>query len=308
MGPLVRVLSYQGDDGTARAGVATIDDGIVDLHSASEGTLPTSLLGVFETPGWRALVDEAVSTGTRVGTMGDLRLLTPMRRPPKLLATAANYQRHIDEGGGKKVDKTRSIPKLFLKPSSAIIGPGDELPLPTVSDQVDWEIELGIVIGTAGFAIPPERALDHVAGYTIVNDVSARTMSWGLEDRDATHPNTGFFDWLSGKWPNGFAPIGPWITTADAVGDPQNLEFSLTLNGEVMQTGSTSEMIFTCQDLIVFASRFMTLEPGDVIATGTGAGCGVSIGRFLAPGDVMEARIEGLGTLTTPVGERIQAQ
>ena len=303
---LVRLLSYQGDDGSARAGAAT-DGGIVDLHSATNGALPTSLLGVFETPEWRSLVDEAVSTGAPVGTTHDLRLLAPMRRPPKLLATAANYQRHIDEGGGKKVDKTRSVPKLFLKPSSAIIGPGDALPLPSISDAIDWEIELGVVIGTAGFAIPPESALDHVAGYTIVNDVSARTMSWGLEDRDETHRNTAFFDWLSGKWPNGFAPIGPWITSADEVGDPQNLDFSLTLNGEVMQTGSTSEMIFTCQDLIVFASRFMTLEPGDVIATGTGAGCGVSIGRFLAPGDVMEARIEGLGMLTTPVGERLQS-
>jgi 2-keto-4-pentenoate hydratase/2-oxohepta-3-ene-1,7-dioic acid hydratase in catechol pathway len=302
---LVRVLSYQGEDGSARAGAA-LDDSVVDLHSATDGALPTSLLGVFETPEWRSLVDDAISTATPVGTTHDLQLLAPMRRPPKLLATASNYQRHIDEGGGKKVDKTRSVPKLFLKPSSAIIGPGDELPLPSVSDTIDWEIELGIVIGATGFAISPERALDHVAGYTIVNDVSARTMAWGLEERDETHRNTGFFDWLNGKWPNGFAPIGPWITSADEVGDPQNLEFSLTLNGEVMQTGSTSEMIFTCRDLIVFASRFMTLEPGDIIATGTGAGCGVSIGRFLVPGDVMEARIEGLGTLTTPVGARLE--
>lgn len=299
---MARIFSYRGSDGIPRSGVFR-DGEVVDLAAATGERLPTSLLGVLETDGWRSMVDSAIDTGPTSGPLADHQLLAPLSRPPKLLATAANYQRHIDEGGGKKVDKTRSVPKLFLKPSSSIIGPDDELRLPTVSDEVDWEIELAVVIGQRGFAISPGEAMNHVAGYTIVNDVSARSMAWGLDDRDETHPNTPFFDWLSGKWADGFAPMGPWITTADDVKDPQDLGFSLTLNGEVMQTGSTSEMIFTCQDLIVFSSRFMTLEPGDVIITGTGAGCGVTIGRFLQAGDVMEARIDSLGTLTTPVGD-----
>lgn len=299
---MVRLVSYAGAEGASRAG-ALRDADVVDLHDASDGALPPSLLAVLETTGWRRLVDRALADGVPVGGLDDLTLLAPMRRPPKILAAAANYQRHIDEGGGKKVDKSRSVPKLFLKPSSAIIGPGAPLTLPSVSDQVDWEIELAIVIGSKGFEIPPDQALDYVAGYTIINDVSARAMSWELIDRDETHRNTAFFDWLQGKWPNGFAPMGPWITTADEIDDPQNLAFSLTLNGELMQTGSTDEMIFTCRDLIAFASRFMTLEPGDVIATGTGAGCGVTIGRFLRSGDVMEAQIESIGSLVTPVDE-----
>lgn len=299
---MTRLVTYHGPHGTARAGVIR-DEQVIDLHDASGGRLPTSLLGVLETDGWEDVVREAADRAEPLAALDDVRLLAPLARPPKLLACAANYQRHIDEGGGEKVDKARSVPKLFLKPSSAIIAPDDELRLPVVSNEVDWEIELAIIIGRRGFAIPAQQALDHVAGYTIVNDVSARTVDWGLEERDV-QDNTGFFDWLNGKWPDGFAPIGPWITTADEIEDPQALEFSLTLNGELMQTGSTSEMIFTCQDLIVFASRFMTLEPGDVIATGTGAGCGVTIGRFLRPGDVMEAQVEGIGVLRTPVGTR----
>lgn len=298
---MARLVSYRAPDGSARAGVVR-DDGIVDLHDASGGDLPATLLEVLETDGWRTSVQAAATGGATTVGLEEASLLAPLARPPKLLACAANYQRHIDEGGGKKVDKARNVPKLFLKPSSAIIGPDDPLPLPTVSHEVDWEIELALVIGTRGFAIPREQALAHVAGYTIVNDVSARTMDWGLEDDDPTHRNAAFFDWLNGKWPDGFAPMGPWIVTADEIPDPQDLRFSLTLNGEEMQTGSTEEMIYTCEDLIVFASRFMTLEPGDVIATGTGAGCGVAIGRFVRDGDVMDAWVEGIGTLRTPVG------
>lgn len=299
---MARLVSYRSSAGEARSGLLRGEE-IVDLAIASSGALPTSLLAVLETAGWERLVASA-SDAQSVGTTGELELLAPMARPPKLLACAANYQRHIDEGGGAKVDKTRIVPKLFLKPSSAIIGPNDAISLPTVTTEADWEIELAVVIGRKGFEIPEDEALEHIAGYMIVNDMSCRSMAWGPGPDGQPKENKEFFDWLNGKWPDGFAPCGPWIATKDEVADPQSLDFSLVLNGELMQTGNTSEMIFTCVELVAFASRFMTLEPGDIIATGTGAGCGFVTGRYLRDGDVMEARIDGLGTQVTPIRSR----
>ena len=300
---MAKLVSYTATDGTTRSGVLR-DQSIIDLATSTQGALPTSLLGVLETEDWRSHVDAALVRGSVVGTIDELRLEAPLARPPKLLACAANYQRHIDEGGGDLVDKTKIVPRLFLKPSSAIIGPNHPITLPTVTAEADWEIELGIVIGRRGFEIPDGQAADHIAGYMIVNDMSCRSMAWGEAPDGSPLENKPFFDWLNGKWPDGFAPCGPWIATADEVPDPQNIDFSLTLNGELMQTGNTSEMIFTCTDLVAFASRFMTLEPGDVIATGTGAGCGFVHGRYLRDGDVMEATIDGLGTQTTAVVKR----
>jgi 2-keto-4-pentenoate hydratase/2-oxohepta-3-ene-1,7-dioic acid hydratase in catechol pathway len=228
-----------------------------------------------------------------------VRLLAPLLRPPKLLALARNYQDHITEGGGAPVDKQRIVPKLFLKPSSAIIGPDEPLCLPTVSHTTDWEVELAVVVGTRCRNVPLDDALSMVFGYTIANDVSARTADWGVERDDDVW--NGFFDWLNGKWPDGFAPLGPYLLTADEVPDPQNLALSLHLNGEQKQHSSTSQMISTVAETIAFASRFMTLEPGDVIETGTPSGVGAATGTYVKSGDVMEARIEKLGTLRTPV-------
>lgn len=299
---MAKLVSYRSAAGEIRSGLLRGEE-IVDLATATSDSLPTSLLAVLETDGWEAHV-AAAGGAPSVGTTAELELVAPMARPPKLLACAANYQRHIDEGGGAKVDKTRIVPKLFLKPSSAIIGPSDAITLPTVSTENDWEIELAVVIGRKGFEIPEERALDHIAGYMIVNDMSCRSMSWGPGPDGQPKENKEFFDWLNGKWPDGFAPCGPWIATKDEVPDPQSLDFSLVLNGELMQTGNTSEMIFTCVELVAFASRFMTLEPGDIIATGTGAGCGFVTGRYLRDGDVMEATIDALGTQVTPIRGR----
>jgi 2-keto-4-pentenoate hydratase/2-oxohepta-3-ene-1,7-dioic acid hydratase in catechol pathway len=133
-----------------------------------------------------------------------------------------------------------------------------------------------------------------------VNDVTARTLDWGLTDREPNDWN-GFFDWLNGKWLDGFAPMGPWLLTADEVPDPGRLDIELRVNGTVRQAGSTAEMIFGVAELVSFASRLMTLEPGDVIATGTPAGVGATTGDRLRPGDVMEGTVSGLGTLVTPV-------
>jgi len=228
-----------------------------------------------------------------------VRLLAPVLRPPKLLALARNYQDHITEGGGQPVDKRRIVPKLFLKPSSAIIGPDEPLCLPTVSHTTDWEVELAVVIGRRCRNVSVDEALTYVFGYTIANDVSARTTDWNVE-RDPDVWNE-FFDWLNGKWPDGFAPLGPYILTADELPDPQHLDLSLHLNGVPKQHSNTREMISTVAETIAFASQFMTLEPGDIIETGTPSGVGATTGTYVQSGDVMEARIEKLGLLRTPV-------
>jgi 2-keto-4-pentenoate hydratase/2-oxohepta-3-ene-1,7-dioic acid hydratase in catechol pathway len=295
----MRIATYSHGNSAPRAGLV-VDDGVIDIQRASDGSLPPSVLELLATPNWHGLLLQDVAGGSIHHRTAEIRLLTPIARPGKILAAAGNYQAHIDEGGGTKVDPTIRTPRIFMKPATSLVGPDDPLVLPSVSEQVDWEMELAIVIGHSGRDIPKSEALDHVAGYTIMNDVSARSMSWGVENREV-HAWDGFFDWLVGKWIDGFAPTGPWIVTADEIPDPQNLQLTFDLNGERWQDASTAGMIFDCADLISFASRIMTLEPGDMIATGTPAGVGVATGRFLRPGDDMVGEISGIGQLRTPV-------
>ena len=283
----MKLVTFQTEGGI-RHGVLDgepADGRVIDLGAGD-------LLALIERGGLPAAHGESRAVQT-------FRLLAPVLRPPKLLALARNYQDHITEGGGQRVDKRRIVPKLFLKPSSAIIGPDEPLCLPTVSNTTDWEVELAVVIGRRCRNVRVEDALAYVFGYTIANDVSARTTDWKVE-RDPDQWNE-FFDWLNGKWPDGFAPLGPFILTADEVPDPQRLDLSLHLNGEQKQHSNTREMISTVAETIAFASRFMTLEPGDIIETGTPSGVGATNGTYVHSGDVMEARIEKLGLLRTPV-------
>jgi 2-keto-4-pentenoate hydratase/2-oxohepta-3-ene-1,7-dioic acid hydratase in catechol pathway len=302
----MRLVTYRSPDRGPRAGALVgeaPDERVVDLADASRGALPSDLLALLDAgPEVLGRAAEVVASpaGERALPAADVTLEAPIRRPPKVLAAAGNYQAHIVEGGLPPVDRTRVVPKLFMKPATSILAPGAPLRLPGVSPTVDWELELGVVIGRRVRDVPAERALEAIAGYCIVNDVSARTMEWGLADREATHWD-GFFDWLNGKWPDGFCPCGPWLVTADEVPDPQALGIELRVNGEVRQQGSTAEMLFGVAELIAFASRFMTLEPGDLIATGTPAGVGDTTRTYLSPGDVMEGRIDRLGVLRTPV-------
>jgi len=229
----------------------------------------------------------------------EVQLLAPVPRPGKFLALAGNYQDHIVEGGGTPVDKTKITPRVFMKPSSSVVGPGVAVPLPKVSDEVDWEIELGIVIGKKVKHISVEDALDAVAGYTIINDISSRTLNIGAHR--TTRPMDDFFDWLNGKWQDAFGPMGPYLLTADEVPDPDNLTIKLWVNDELRQNSNTKHMIFNTREMIAFASDLMTLEPGDVIATGTPSGVGSATGTYLKAGDVMRGEVEGLGVLETPV-------
>ena len=201
----------------------------------------------------------------------------------KFLCIGLNYSDHAAETGADIPEH----PILFFKANSAIVGPNDDVVMPRGSEKTDWEVELGVVIGTTAKYVSKENALDHVAGYCVVNDVSERHFQTQL---------TG--QWTKGKSCDTFGPTGPYLVTRDDVPDPQNLAMSLDVNGKRMQTGNTSTMIFTVAEIIEHLSQLMTLHPGDVITTGTPPGVGMRMNpqQFLKVGDVMELTIEGLGT------------
>ncbi|MET0135402.1 MAG: fumarylacetoacetate hydrolase family protein [Kibdelosporangium sp.] len=284
----MRLVTYERT-GAVRHGRLD-DDQVVELGDGDLGTL----------------VESGLNPGPSKGeySLDDVKLLAPLRRPGKLLAVAANYQDHVTETGADPLDKSRISPRLFLKPSSSIVGPDAVIPLPDVSGQVDWEAELSVVIGKRARGVAEADALDHVAGYMTSNDVSARSLDLGYE-RDTGDKAVWFFDWLAGKWCDGFAPLGPWLVTADEVADPQALSVDLAVNGVARQHGSTKDMIFSVAEQIAHASRLMTLEPGDVIMTGTPSGVGVATGEYLKAGDemtvVIGGVIGGLGTLRNTV-------
>lgn len=233
-----------------------------------------------------------------------IRYLPPILRPGKILHSAANYREHVAEMAAYNVsggnsdpnarftgEKSRSAPYLFLKASSALTGPFDDIALPEGEHQIDWEAELAVVIGRRGRGIAAARAMDHVAGFMVANDVTCRDMLW-REDRKNFKT-----DWLASKSHDGFEPIGPLFVPRPYVEDPGNLRITLTLNGVTKQDGSTGDMIFSAEEQIEFASRFMTLEPGDIFVTGTVGGVGQATGEFLAAGDVMETEVHGIGKL-----------
>jgi acylpyruvate hydrolase len=218
---------------------------------------------------------------------GAVRLCAPVPRPGKIVAVARNYPDHAAESGGEPP----SEPVLFLEAPSAVIGPGDDVPLPAASREVDYEGELAVVIGRIARQVDEDRALDFVAGYTAANDVSARDFQ-GVRGQH-----------FIGKSCDGFAPLGPVLVTRDEIDDPQSLALETRLSGEVVQSALTKEMTFPVARLVAFASQLMTLEPGDVLLTGTPAGVGRSRRppRFLREGDVVEVTVERIGTLRNHV-------
>jgi 2-keto-4-pentenoate hydratase/2-oxohepta-3-ene-1,7-dioic acid hydratase in catechol pathway len=266
--------------------------------------LPSSMINFLEMgeEGRTALNQllEYVSVGIAPAwPLEQVRLLAPVPKPGKILAVAGNFQAHITEGGGAAVDKSRITPRFFLKPGNSTIGPDQPILRPALSPAVDYELELGVVIGRPARYVPAERALDYVAGYTIFNDVSARKLT--LADTRDPRPWDEFFDWLNGKWFDTFAAMGPYLALTDEIRDPQRLHMRLWVNDELRQDGSTAQMIFSVAELVAFISQFTTLEPGDVIATGTPSGVGDTSGRYLQAGDVIVGAIEGLGELRNPV-------
>lgn len=231
----------------------------------------------------------------------DVQLHVPIPRPNKLFLLAGNYNEHIAEGGGKTTERDITFPYVFMKPpSTTLVDPGKNVVIPKVSPgAIDWELELAVVIGERCKHVPESDALKVVAGYTVINDISDRKFrpnpNRQKRDKDA------FFDWQHGKWHDSFCPCGPCITSADAIEDPQGLQMKLLLNDEVKQNGSTKQQIFPVAAVIAFISNLVTLEPGDIISTGTPAGVGNTTGTYVKPGDVLKASIAGIGTLVSPV-------
>lgn len=271
----------------ARLGIVREGE-VIDLEKASAGRLPTDML-TFLRQGKPALdlAREIVASATSTLPLSQIRLLAPVLNPPKIVAIGLNYLDHCREQNLKPPES----PVLFAKFSTAVIGPGDAIRWdPSLTNQVDYEAELGVVIGRVARRVPTEQALDYVAGYTICNDVSARD----LQFKDG--------QWVRAKSLDTFCPIGPWIITRDAIPDPGNLAISCLLNGQVMQDSNTRELAFGVPELIAFISRAFTLLPGDVISTGTPGGVGVfrSPQVFMKHGDVVTVRIEKIGELTNP--------
>jgi len=219
---------------------------------------------------------------------GNPRLGPPVADVGKFIGIGLNYSDHAAETGMEPPEH----PILFMKATSSISGPNDPVSIPRQSRHSDWEVELGVVIGKRAKYVSEAEALSHVAGYCIVNDVSERVFQSKLSGQ-----------WTKGKSCDTFAPIGPWLVTPSAVGDPQALDLATEVNGERMQTGSTSRMIFGVAEIVSYLSGIMTLEPGDVIATGTppGVGMGRDPKRFLTEGDEMVLEITGLGRQTQTV-------
>ncbi|HUI01792.1 MAG TPA: fumarylacetoacetate hydrolase family protein, partial [Nitrososphaerales archaeon] len=192
------------------------------------------------------------------------------------------------------------FPYFFTKFRSALLGPGDQILLPRVSTKVDWEVELAVIIGKGGKYISRDRALDHVAGYTVANDISFRDLQYPPGWPEKLNPLG--MNWVKGKALDSSLPLGPWLVTKDEIPDPQNLGLHLRVNGETKQDSSTSDMVFDVATLIEYASAGITLKPGDVISTGTPLGVALwGDRRFLADGDLVEAEVEGIGVLRNPV-------
>ncbi len=282
-------FSHQG---TARLGALAAIDGqplVLDLARA-QPDLPTDMLAFLAggEPAW-ALARAALAHPDRAWLLAqpDVTLLAPVPRPGKIICLGHNYHDHR----GSASAELPEFPTFFAKFPNTVIGPGQPILIPRASNMVDYEAEFAVVIGTRARHVPQVHALDYVAGYTILNDVSAR---------DYVRRTT---QWTLGKSFDTFCPMGPALVTADEIPDPAALTLSLAVNGEERQHASTGDLIFSIPFLIAYLAEVMTLEPGDVIATGTPSGTGASRKPpvFLKPGDVIRVCIDRLGELVTPV-------
>ena len=288
----MKLVTFQAAGEPPRAGVLD-GDRVVEVASSMRALLRSGAGAL------RREAEGALARGRSHG-LSDVTLRAPLLRPGKVLALAGNYRAHRQEGGVVTPDPP--LPEVFCKPVTSVIGPDEpiRIPGPPVAT-VDYEGELGVVIGRSCFRVSEAAAYDYVAGYLCVNDVSGRKLDPGFERPPELADRARFFDWLIGKWPDTFCPIGPTLVTADEVRDPMDLTLVTRVNGEERQRTSTGEMIHSITRTIAWCSRFMTLEPGDIIATGTPAGVGSARDLFLKEGDIVEVEITGLGVLRNPV-------
>lgn len=295
----MRLVTFQRDDGAPRVG-AVAGDGIVDLSAASGSMLPSDMIAFIEA-GPSALVRarDVMSGGPATVPLTTAHLLSPIPRPRRnVLCVGLNYREHAAESARMAGQPLvlPEYPSLFSKLPTCVIGPDAPIEIvPALSEQVDWEVELTLVIGRTGRDIPASQAFDYVFGYTVGNDVSARDIQF----RHGAQ-------YFKGKSLDTFAPIGPWIVTADEIPNPGNLGIRLSLNGVQKQSSNTSELIFDVPAIIASLSQGTTLEAGDLILTGTPSGVGFARTppEFLKDGDVVECEIDGIGVLRNSVRAR----
>jgi 2-keto-4-pentenoate hydratase/2-oxohepta-3-ene-1,7-dioic acid hydratase in catechol pathway len=281
----VRLVSFRPDH-VVRTGVVH-DDEVIDLTDPVLGLPGDMALLLSLGPAALEIAREAPAGGARRMPLAEAGLVAPVPRPPSFLAIARNYGDHIRELGHERP----ACQTWFAKQPTCVIGPGAAIEVPRVSDQVDYEGELGMVIGTRSRHVPADQALEVVAGFVVVNDVSVR-------DWQRQAPTM-----MLGKSFDSHGPTGPWIVTADEIADPQQLHIRTWVNDEMRQDGATSEMIFSCREMIEHLSTVCTLEPGMILSTGTPAGVAASGNppRWLTAGDTVRIEIDGIGPLTNPV-------
>lgn len=254
---------------------------IVDLRTIFP-EIPDISESFFE-DGWLQRIEEVEDPGRKM----DVRLGCPLCRPSKIICLGLNYLDHREESGFEKPQK----PLLFCKTPNALAGPFDPILLPQSCDQIDWEVELAVVIGQAGKRIPAREALNYVAGFSVLNDVSGRQVQFSDSQ------------WFRGKSFDTFAPMGPALVTVDEIENFQNLKLTARVNGEIMQDGNSADMIFDIPTIIAFISQDITLWPGDIISTGTPSGVGIFRDPpiLLKAGDVVECQVENIGTIRNTV-------
>lgn len=280
----MKLLRY-GPEGQEKPGMLDANGGLRDLSGVVDD-IAGDVLSDAGLEKLRALTPEDLPL-----VSGDPRLGPCVADIGKFCCIGLNYSDHAAETGAAIPDH----PILFMKANSAIVGPNDEVMIPRGSTETDWEVELGVIIGKTCKYVTAADALEYVAGYCVVNDVSERHYQTKMSG-----------NWTKGKSCDTFGPTGPWLVTRDEVADPQNLAMHLDVNGKRMQTGNTSTMIFTVAEIIEHLSQLFTLHPGDVISTGTPPGVGLGMKPtpvFLKKGDVMELSIEGLGSQRQNVGQ-----
>ena len=297
----MKLVNYS-DQGSTKVGIV-YGDLIFDLRKegASLGLVRSDFKDIDQILAEGALDAVLRAQGT-VGSMSggiplaEAKVLPPLLRPEKILCVALNYVSHLKEGNVGPPPE----PYFFAKFRNAIIGPGDDIVIPKISEKVDWEAELAVVIGRSGKYIPKEDAMDYVAGFTVANDISFRDLQFPPGWPEKTNPLGQ--NWIKGKSLDTAFPLGPWLVTKDDVPDPNNLRISLSVNGKVMQDSTTAEMVSKVDRLVASASEGITLKPGDIISTGTPLGVAAFSGQpFLKAGDVVEATVGGVGTLRNQV-------
>ena len=287
-------MNYAGSAGEPHPGIAVGDD-LIDLQSAGIAGSTYELLQDWEANNERLSTIAANPGAQKTRPLADVDLLAPVLYPPVVYNAAANYVDHQKEmSGGEQLVKEDTHPYFFLKAGPhCIIGPDVDIRLPAVSDFIDWEAELAVVIGKPARNVKAEDALDYVAGYTIFNDLSARDMK----------PVGRSFNihWFAHKNFDGSGPMGPWMIPAADIPDPHDVDIKLWVNEELKQDSNSKYLFFNINEQIEYISARMTMRPGDVIATGTPSGVGAPYGGRLKPGDTVTIEIGGIGKLVNPV-------